>query len=436
MTLGLDTPPKFERATIARGLAALAKEDPPRIDRDGGDDGAGIVRQAAVITRGEALGHGHWIDSEMLTSVAEAINQSQAGVKARFTHPDLSSDGLGNFLGRFKLSRVEGDVVRGDLHFSMSAHNTPDGDLAEYVMGLAERDPDMFGTSIVFERDLDAEIEFEEAHTEVVEWTGPDGRKRQRRMFRSPDPLNKNNLSHVRLLELRAVDAVDEPAANPEGLFHRSANVAREADSLLSYALRINDEKPSLVALSVEPDRVRGFVERFFSRNQLTVSTSTEEAMDTDQHADAPDAGEAEQAVESGTVTDQQPSFNQSDIDSAAKKAADEAMLAERKRQSDIRALCRRAGCPDLAEQFCNDPDQQFTVADVQEKLFDRMCKQNTPPGDPGSEPNEDDPDAKFKAEYRRDKAHLSCSEDEYVATRRIDEGLDELVVGSAATSD
>ena len=111
---------------------------------------------------------------------------------------------MGRHLGRLKDVRVEGEKVIGDLHFAQSAHATPEGDLAEYVMKLAEEDPAAAGLSIVFEHDQEAEQKF------MTKFSGDS--------FMSPDEDNVRNLPHVRLAKLRAADIVDEPAANPEGL--------------------------------------------------------------------------------------------------------------------------------------------------------------------------------------------------------------------------
>lgn len=127
------------------------------------------------------------------------------------------------------------------------------------------------------------------------------------------------------------------------------------------------------------------------------------------------------------------PTEPRSGSDPTVEDRINDALAADRKRQSDIRALCRQSGMPDLADHYAQSAEPVFSVEDVREQLFQRMCKNNASPADSGTEPNEDDPDAKFKAEYRENTAILSCSEEEYVATRRIDEGLEVLEVGSAA---
>lgn len=262
----VDQRPKLLRSPIARGLkAGLSAVDP-----QGGDEGAGVIRGMAIITRGEALGHYLWIDAEMLQQTANAINATSGGAKSRFTHPGLSGDGMGKFTGRTKNATIDGDVVRGDLHFAKSAHNTPDGNLAGYMLSLAESDPEAFGNSIAFDEDFEAETEFMLAHGAV--WEMNDYGDRFLVGFKSPDPENVENYPHARLKELRAVDAVDEPAANPSGLFHRGQEFAADAEALLSYSLRLTSKRPQLSQLDVDPDRAGAFIQRFLDRHNLALT--------------------------------------------------------------------------------------------------------------------------------------------------------------------
>ena len=257
MTLAAE--PKYFRSSIVRGSQ-------PKVDREGGYANAGIIRDVAMITEGEALGHETWIDAEFNQSVAAAVNAASKGVKSRFTHPSLSGDGFGKFLGRAMNARIVGDKVLADLHFSKAAHNTPDGDLASYVMDLAEHEPDSFGMSIVFDPDWDAMEDFAAQHSS------------EHGDFATPDQRNSKNLLHARMNELRAVDAVDEPAANPDGLFHREENAAAEADKLLSYALGISQEKPEVSMFSVDADRVKGFVARFCEQHKIQLQEPSDMA--------------------------------------------------------------------------------------------------------------------------------------------------------------
>jgi hypothetical protein len=93
-------------------------------------------------------------------------------IKSRFTHPDMSNDGLGKFLGRahdpFMGTAIDARTgktvaaLRGDLHFDKTALDTPpEGGkpLGLYVMDLAESDPDALSSSIVVVADQEEQLD-------------------------------------------------------------------------------------------------------------------------------------------------------------------------------------------------------------------------------------------------------------------------------------
>lgn len=252
----LRRPVTLLRAKPARGIKTDAA---PAVEREGGDFGAGLIRGAAIVTRGEALGHNLWIDREFVTSVAAQINANPTGTKSRFAHPGLSGDGLGKALGRMRAGRVDGDIARADLHFFESAHETPSGDLAAYVMDLAEEDPTALAVSISFWDDVGAQDRHRAEHEDA------DGH------FVSPDADNTQNYPHARLARLRAADVVDEPAANPGGLFGAGQGLVREAEALTEFVLGLRDEAPELQELEIDPERVAGFFARFMTSHGLRV---------------------------------------------------------------------------------------------------------------------------------------------------------------------
>ncbi|MBI5050533.1 MAG: hypothetical protein HZC11_06640 [Nitrospirae bacterium] len=178
------------RADVARGI---------RDGKGGIDKKTGIIYGFAVITKGEARGHGLEIDETTLDQAVELGAKSSIGLKSRFGHPNMSNSAVGTFLGRAKNFRKEIGVVRADLYFDKTAYNTPNGDLAGYVLDLAESDPDAFGSSIVF----DGEPEYR---------LNEDGTRKK-------DPATgKDLLPLARITKLWAVDVVDDPAAN-NGMF-------------------------------------------------------------------------------------------------------------------------------------------------------------------------------------------------------------------------
>ena len=240
----------------------------PQVTRNAGMFDAGSITDVSIITRGEALGHDLWIDHQFLSDVTAEVNHVSlespgGGLKARFTHPGLSSDGIGQKLGRLRNARVDGDQVIADLHFQQASTRTPDGDLADYTMTLAEETPEDFGLSIVFEHDLEAQNEHVATNTQGGKYV-------------SPDEDNKNNFVHARLGDLRSADVVDSPAANPDGLFTRGQEAAKEGEAIMEYALGLSDAKPNSSRFSVDPDRLAQFVQRFLERHNLSLTKGGE----------------------------------------------------------------------------------------------------------------------------------------------------------------
>lgn len=179
------------RTEIARGI-----KQGLRLDRE-----KGIIRGFAVMTKGFIKDQRGWeVDEATLDQVVQVGNGVKPGLKSRFGHPMMSSEALGTFLGRVKNFAKDGDIVRADLHFDESAYKTPDGDLATYVMDLAENDPEAFGASVVLlEYDLEEQLE-------------ADGKTPKK------DASGNTLPAKLRVAKLSSVDVVDEPAAN-DGFF-------------------------------------------------------------------------------------------------------------------------------------------------------------------------------------------------------------------------
>ena len=143
-------------------LRASFKSAGARVDRQ-----ANILRGMVVAQLGPFKSEGRGsFDKESLAGIVKLANAKSGGLKSRFTHPDMSSDGLGKFLGRVRDHRMDkaldersGEIVpavRGDLHFDKTALDTPpEGGkpLGLYVMDLAESDPAALSSSIVVEPD-------------------------------------------------------------------------------------------------------------------------------------------------------------------------------------------------------------------------------------------------------------------------------------------
>jgi hypothetical protein len=199
----------------------------------------GIIQGVTIARVGPAKGHGGFIDRTFLLQIVDNAASKSAGIKARFGHPNMCSQALGTYLGRFKNYSYLSDKVHADLYLDNTARSTPNGDLFTYVLDMAEKNPDMFGASIVFEIGdsvfMDEEV---------------DGKKEKKEYFR--------------LKELRATDIVDEPAAT-EGLF--------SVDSFPAIATQFLDENPEILDLIFsKPDSVSEFLTNYITNSKMNLS--------------------------------------------------------------------------------------------------------------------------------------------------------------------
>ncbi len=172
-----------------------------------------VINNLAVISLGLVKGHkwyhegkeiDMYIDNVTLHQVANLGNDSKLGIKSRYGHPNMSSEALGTGLGRVKTFVVDEEAgkTKATLHLDPSAHKSPNGDLSEYIMSVAESDPDSFGVSIAFQ------------NRPIVKKV-----KKGDLAFSEPEEGDETEfVAFARAEKLFAVDAVDEPAAN-EGLF-------------------------------------------------------------------------------------------------------------------------------------------------------------------------------------------------------------------------
>lgn len=222
---------KFQfRSDISKGI----KEGKTGINKE-----TGIIKGFAVISKGEAKGHGLMIDDTMLSQVIELGNKSTIGIKSRFGHPNMSSDALGTHLGRVTNFHKDGDIVRADLKLDKSAFSTPNGNLGQYVLDLAESDPDAFGASIVFSGTEQGQVNND--GTPMLDAEG-------------------NQLKPLaRCEKLYAADVVDEPAAN-SGFFSETVQPSVEMTAFLDKLLM----RPDAV------QKIQTFLNRYF------INTETE----------------------------------------------------------------------------------------------------------------------------------------------------------------
>jgi hypothetical protein len=365
----IDTPPQQDMFRTALATGA------DRVDRKNN-----IVFGASLIQLGDLNDDRDWtVDEGTLSNALEIMQRGNNGSKARFTHPNMSADGMGSYLGRWKNLRIDGDKLRGDLHLAASAFKTPNGDLATYVMDMAEEDASAFGVSLAtrVNREEMEKIRLEKKAADE-NWKG-----------RTP----------LRFRAVHAADVVDEPAATRGGFFSLSEvdnrNLPAQATALLNSYFA--DAEPEVVTA-----RINGFLATYFKEK-------------------------GHQMAETVTAPEQPKTQAAPVVDLSAERAAaaETARKEERERVTKITALCKQAKRPELADKFC---ESGASVADVQTELFQVLCTGNAPIGDEGNagETAKPDENAAYKVEFKAGK--YSMTEEQYVSLRRAEDGLEEFV--------
>jgi hypothetical protein len=168
------------KATFAASFAT------GKVDRD-----KGIIHGVSVITEGPARGHDTMVDAETLRTVHAAAKKHPHGLKVKMQHRTDVKD----IVGRLQNFRIDGKSLRADLLLLDSSEQR------EKIFEMAEEMPTEFGLSISFE------LFFEES----------------------------GGINYARCGDIYSCDIVDDPAANPNGLFsvvdsHEQTNMSTEAD--------------------------------------------------------------------------------------------------------------------------------------------------------------------------------------------------------------
>lgn len=417
------------RTDPAFGFSEPSGVEPlPRVDPAGGDFKAGIIRGASVISKGVTKDARGEVDDTTMRQIIDLGNASPGGSKVRFTHPGLSDDGLGSYLGRAKNFRFDGGGrPRADIHLSAVSEASPKGDLRGYVLKLADQDPDAFGVSVAMKWKEEYQVD-------------ANGKPLLDKAGAQLPPL-------IRAERLHAVDVVDNPAAN-DGLFAD----AGLADAPARHATAMLDQLFAGLAPEEVRARVGNFLTRYL-RHKGAVSEFSEgddpmaevNNPTTPQATPAASAGPASAAAATtpaapaSTTASQTPGANASGSPGPTAEQFREQVRAEEqaaalKRVKEINALCDKAGFSSLALGFL---EKGNTIEEVRETLFAKMCADRTPvPGDGKTgelAPKPADPDEKFREEYRAmDKNHrFGVTEEQFVRSRKIDAGLLDLTVGS-----
>lgn len=350
---------------IFRFRSAPTAPAPQSIDAD-----AGVIRGVSAMQAVEALGHGMTIDATTLEQVAALGNAAGGkGIKVRFGHPGACDNALGTMVGHATNFRVAGDKVLNDITLSESASVSPKGNLRAYLLKLAQENPRDFGMSVVIKAKRAWKLA---AGGEAISDKRPDNAV--------------GDLPFARVQELKAVDFVDEPAANRDGLFS-------DADLVAAFSGTTNDDAEAAFAalddvrdrLGLSAQDVVAFANRYAAARTSTPAHGSDMKLPAATLA----ALKAEHPDHAGLIIDLAVADkDEGEIRSAIREAKFTAIEAK------VAELTEKVAAGDAALAAKN-----AELAQAKSKLA-ALEKLGANGGDPGGSHTETDPEAQLKAEW------------------------------------
>lgn len=348
------------------------------------------------------------------TSLQQVLSLGRAlpkGVKSRLSHPNASNDGMGRQLGRFRSWRMsdDGQRVLADQHLASFAFRGGDSSIGKMVMDMADEDPEQFGVSI------DPVLD----HEEMKRLKRDDGKM----------PL--------RVKKLIAADIVDEPAATRGGLFGNSPLSIGTAPYKATEALNtlFSDASEEVIRARVGDFMNTYLATRFGGQG----NDERDDEMSTDNKPTGITMEDLQAFGESLSTSILTAVDTKLACLKAASDAPKELTPAELLKQgaehlSQLNAIAFDAGLKDHEKIGKQWFDAGFSVEHAKLAVTSLMVNGNKLTSDSGQ--GDADPDASYKSEYAKQRAAFTVaglSEADYIASRKIDDGKELLVPGTAA---
>lgn len=225
----------------------------------------GIIHDVVMCQVGEAKGHGMQLDQVFIDKIVELswAAHGDSGMKCRFGHPTMCSPSLGTFIGRFYNFRVEGERALAELHLDEVARKAPQGNLYDWVLEMAEKNPSFFGASICFD---------------ILTYVDGDGNE----LVLDGEDDSPVGPVYPRPNAIYACDLVDDPAAT-DGLFSAKFNAQSFAVQVTTFL----DQHPEVFSyVEKNPDVIQTFMARY-KNYQLAKNPKSQQPMSTQLTAKA-----------------------------------------------------------------------------------------------------------------------------------------------------
>ena len=217
-------------STVAPLIRFRFTSAPERVDVE-----KGIIYGVSAMQLVQPKGHPVAIDQATLDAIVRLGNASATGIKSHFKHRDVEAgeDALGKQVARVRNFRISGDKAVCDVHMLASAKISPSGNLHDYVLKFADESPEDFGLSVIMRW--------------ASAWKMADGTE----VIAKQRPAGAvNDLPFARPTKLSALDFVDDPAANEDGLFSAGDIDPDDHTPTNGYSMKIATDR--LAALKTE----------------------------------------------------------------------------------------------------------------------------------------------------------------------------------------
>ncbi len=314
------------------------------------DEEAGVLRNLAIITKGEATGHFFHIDDVMLNQVKDGINNSEKGIRMRLTHPEYASffgsgDDVDVIVGRAKDATIEDGTVRGDAYLADYADLSPRGKLRTYLLQVAKEDPEIIGISISFDPD-----EYDESQS-------------------------KEGLPAGRIRELMAIDFVGTPGGNPRGMLSQK----KETPTIKKETEMDKVLKEYLISVGLKADATDEEAQEFFDQLEGTEKEIAQQLQGPgDGDTGEGDSGEGDKNAEGDKGTETEPKKDEKADEGMSKKQAETIKLKERKRLTALTGIAKQAGFDQ--QWIATHVEKGTSVDDARKFALDSLTKTNEPP--------------------------------------------------------
>lgn len=173
------------------------------------DSVSGTIKGVSVITEGNAKGHGLVVDATTLEQVRTAAAAFTGGLKVKMDH----GSGAADIVGVLRNFTTAGKALRADLHLLQTSPHRA------YLLELASTAPQSFGLSISF----------------------------------SGQSETRGAVKFARCSEIYSADIVDEPAANPTGLFSsKPALTDQKFEDLIAHRRAEGDDLADAIRFCID----------------------------------------------------------------------------------------------------------------------------------------------------------------------------------------